>query len=889
MKRVGGFVLVLIAAAAGLSACSSGGNVAIANSQAADPATVDFPIFYVKRTIPPASDDLRLLRNAVLPTTTQTVVPKADLYKRDSASPSATETNITTRITGTATWDVKDVDVSPDGKTVVFAMRGPLTTKMKQKDAPSWRIYVYDIAGDNLHPAIDPTTDQDPPTVNDVAPHVMPDGRIIFSSTRQRQSQAILLDEGKPQFAAQDESRTEPAFVLHVMNADGTGIHQISFNQSHDRDATVLANGRILWSRWDNAPGKDGMHLYTSNPDGTDVQLYYGANSHATGTTADGMDNATIEFVKPREMQDGRILTLVRPYTNVDFGGDLVIIDGTHFVENNQPLAADAGMAGPAQTRATSNDVLDVPGPSPGGRFNSAYPLWDGTNRILVSWTQCRLLDDTQNPPAIVPCTDARLADPTVKTAPPLYSLWMFDPTQNTLLPIMPPVEGVMVTDVVATQPRPVPNIILDQLLASGQDPTLGELDIKSVYDFDGVDTAKPNIATLADPGKTAAAQRPARFVRLVKAVSIPDMTVVNLSNDAFGASDFMREILGYAPVQPDGSVQMQVPANVAFMIDVLDANGRRISPVHAAWLQVRPGETLTCNGCHNPATPQKPLSHGRQGTFAPAYAGLVGGGTFPDANPVLVANSGETMAETLARSCAQDAADTPGCNQVVPSVNLTSTEIWANPPPPTADITLRYQDMPPGSNFPTSPNCLNAWASNCRIVINYPKAVQQIWDNAMRVDSKGNPLPSCSQGGCHSTTPAAGSTATVQVPAGQLNLTNTPSDQVPVQPVSYQHLLFTHNEQQVTMGSLQDVPGPPDANGNPTAISVGPYMNAGSANGALSSAFLGRFDGSVPTPAGGVNHVGFLTPAELRLISEWLDIGAQYYNDPFGDGVPVN
>ena len=888
MKRVGGFVLVLIAAA-GLSACSSGGNVDIANSQSADPATVDFPIFYVKRTIPPTSDDLRLLRNAVLPTTTQTVVPKADLYKRDSASPSATETNITTRITGTATWDVKDVDVSPDGKTVVFAMRGPLTTKMKQKDAPSWRIYVYDIASDTLHPAIDPTSDQDPPTVNDVAPHVMPDGRIIFSSTRQRQSQAILLDEGKPQFAAQDESRTEPAFVLHVMNADGTGIHQISFNQSHDRDATVLASGRILWSRWDNAPGKDGMHLYTSNPDGTDTQLYYGANSHDTGTTADGMDNATIEFVKPREMQDGRILTLVRPYTNVDFGGDLVIIDGTHFVENTQPLAADATMAGPAQTRATSNDVLNVPGPSPGGRFNSAYPLWDGTNRILVSWTQCRLLDNTQNPPAIVPCTDSRLADPTVKTAPPLYSLWMFDPTQNTLLPIMPPVEGVMVTDVVATQPRPVPNIILDQLLASGQDPTLGQLDIKSVYDFDGVDTAKPNIATVADPGKTPAAQRPARFVRLEKAVSIPDMTVVNLSNDAFGASDYMREILGYAPVQPDGSVEMQVPANVAFMIDVLDANGRRISPVHSAWLQVRPGETLTCNGCHNPATPQKPFSHGRQGAFAPAYAGLVGGGTFPDANPVLVANSGETMAETLARiSCAQD---TPRCAQIVPSVNVSSTEIWTNPPATTADISLRYLDMPAG-NFPTSNTCMLGWVSSCRIVINYPKAIQAMWDYARQTkDAMGNVLTdhTCSQGGCHSTKPAAGATATVQVPGGQLDLTNTASDQVPVQPVSYQHLLFTHNEQQVTMGALQDVPGPPDANGNPTAISVGPYLNAGSANGALSSAFFGRFDGSVPTPAGGVNHVGFLTPAELRLISEWLDIGAQFYNNPFDPNVPVN
>ena len=32
----------------------------------------------------------------------------------------------------------------------------------------------------------------------------------------------------------------------------------------------------------------------------------------------------------------------------------------------------------------------------------------------------------------------------------------------------------------------------------------------------------------------------------------------------------------------------------------------------------------------------------------------------------------------------------------------------------------------------------------------------------------------------------------------------------------------------------------------------------------------------------GTVNHAGFLTAAELRLLSEWVDIGAQYYNNPF-------
>ncbi len=229
-----------------LAACSSGaGNVQEASGQGADPATVDFPNFYVKRYADPtqaqaASMDLRMLRFAI---------PSADLFMRSRASPSGTETNITARITGTGTtkagnYDIKDVSVSADGTSILFAMRGPLAKNQQQMKAPSWRIWQYVIATDTLGPFVDPDTDPDPATVNDVGPQFLPDGRVVFASTRQRQSQAILLDEGKPQFVAEDEARTEPDFVLHVMNNDGSNIHQISFNQSHDRDPTVLANGR---------------------------------------------------------------------------------------------------------------------------------------------------------------------------------------------------------------------------------------------------------------------------------------------------------------------------------------------------------------------------------------------------------------------------------------------------------------------------------------------------------------------------------------------------------------------------------------------------------------------------------------------------------------------
>ena len=868
----------LAACALLLGACSgSNGKINLGSGQSPDPATVDFPIFYVKRTIPADTDDLTQLRDAV---------PDADLFKRDRASPSAPETNITERVTGPDDlYDIKDLNVSYDGKKLVFAMRGPLTMNMDEEDAPNWNIWEYDIVEDDLHRVIG--SDTIAGEGNDVAPAYLPDGRIVFSSTRQRQSKAILLDESKPQFEAQDEQGDEPAFVLHVINSDGSGIKQISFNQSHDLDASVLASGRVLWTRWDHAPGKDGMHLYTSNPDGSDVQLHYGANSHLTGT-----DDQRIDFVNVREMQSGNLLALIRERSDVDFGGDLIIIDANTYVENNQPTLANAGMNGPAQTRATPNDVRTIPGPSPGGRFSSGFPLWDGTNRILVTWTQCRLLD-ADDAGVIVPCSDDALEDPDAQTAPVIYSVWMFDPDLNTLQPIMTPEEGVMFSDVVAAQPRTLPAVILDRTPGVDFDANLvtegvGILDIKSVYDFDGVDTAPPNIAALADPAQTTAAQRPARFIRIQKAVSQPDDDVRDIDGAAFGVTGFMREILAYAPVEPDGSVHIKVPADVAFQIDILDSNGRRVSPTHSNWLQVRAGEVLACNGCHTPATAQVPRSHGRAGLSAPVNTGAPTTGVpFPNTNATFSPDEGETMAQTRARvSCAND---TPRCAALTPSANVLYTDVWTDPGvrAPDPAISYSYADATFTTPAPTSDSCKTVWTSKCRIVINYTQHIQPLWDKPRLVV---DPLTSvvladntCSRAGCHNILDEA---AAQMVPGGQLDLAAVASDEEPLQLRSYRELLFTDNRQTLTMGALTDECAQTDpVTGLCVAFfTAGPYLNAGSARGALSSQFLSRFE-----PGSGSSHAGFLSQAEIRLLSEWLDIGAQYFNNPFDPAVPLN
>jgi hypothetical protein len=211
------------------------------------------------------------------------------------------------------------------------------------------------------------------------------------------------------------------------------------------------------------------------------------------------------------------------------------------------------------------------------------------------------------------------------------------------------------------------------------------------------------------------------------------------------------------------------------------------------------------------------------------------------------------------------------------------------------ADISYSYSTVLTALplNFGSCAN-LNGWNENCRVIINYPAHIQPLWERN-RIDSNMVDRQCIS---CH--TNAVAGVGLSQVPPGtyQLDLTQDGTTDAPTNPFyykSYEELVSGDNRMIDNNGTIEDEE---DVNMNP--IPIGAVMTPGNANSGTSSRF---FDAAVFTKAYYDANVGvcdantcphwdpganggaggaWLSTGEMKLLSEWADIGAQYYNNPF-------
>ena len=813
--------------AAMLGGC--GGGAGGSDGAAGVAVDVDFPVVYANR-------DVRAIGN---PTDGQRFVPGGDLYLIDFSSPSAAPRNLTASYTQ-GQGDVGDPEVSYDGRRIIFTMRGP--------NDPTWNLWEYDLDSGSLRRLV-----QDDAVANqgdDVDPYYLPDGRIVFVSNRQEKSRQLLASEGKEPYAHRDEYERERAMVLHVMDADGTNIRQISFNQSHDRNPTVLMTGEIMYARWDHVADRNHFPIFFTNPDGTNLFVQYGAFSPGNS------------YLHPREMPDGRVLTSAMPLQRTHEGGALLVVDIRNYSENHEPAPGVSG--GQGQHQPTLYEIPLGRGPSQYGRYTTPYPLWDGTNRALVSWT---------------PHQPAQARNPltgemeTVEGLPQ-YGIYMFDLGRQTLRPVVPPEPGRALLDPVAVQPHPRPNIIADKSLdATLAAQGMGILNVKSVYDTDflGIMSdrvlvdgeciprdgqGRPDLAQLithplqaTNPGDCA---RPARFLRVARAVPTPPgMSTREISENRFE----MQQLLGYVPIEPDGSFRIKVPADTALAISVVDEKGRALQ-THTNWIQVRPGETRTCNGCHSPRRATEPLN--QLGVQGQPFSTLLRSDWTPSVDR-------ESMAEV---HFAQDSSIVDLMQDMV------YREHWQCDPAaaPGSGNDCGREVLRIDYSGLTTPAPVNG-------IIDYETHIQPLWGK-VRPDLLGQGQDgSCVD--CHDSNQAA---------AG-LDLRNTLYGNGRM--VSYQELLLGDPVLDPVTGQpqIRERDGELEVVREPALVEVGSSAQSARTTRLLAKLYEQPLRSDYDPSTASVNHAGMLNPSELRLLAEWIDLGAQYRNDPYqgdldGDGV---
>jgi len=414
-------------------------------------------------------------------------------------------------------------DLSFDAKKVLFCF--------KPDDQKSFHLYEINVDGTGLRQLTNSDYD-------DIDPIYLPDGHILFTTTR-----------------GNSYVRCGPfiySYILARCDADGGNVYLISYNGEPDFVPSLLGDGRVIYSRWEysDKPLWRLQKLWTTNQDGT-------GTAHFWGNQSIWPDHLS----EPRQIPNSRRIMFSGVAHHDWWSGSIGIVDtdkGRDFPDGLTKVTADLRWPEVSDPPA---DPKEAPDYHASGRFTgykTPYPLCE--TDFLVSARgpgnkfRLYLMDVHGNRDLIYEGA---------------HNIWHAIPVTPRAMPAAQP--DRVAWPGTGKDRKPVkPGVFYSADVYQGvPDLPAGSVKYLRVFQLD--------YKTYSTWNKTYRHSGPA--VSIVQEEGI-------------------KRILSEVPVESDGSVYFKAPAGRTLFFQLLDGD-RRCLHTMRSFTGLMPGEQRGCVGCH--------------------------------------------------------------------------------------------------------------------------------------------------------------------------------------------------------------------------------------------------------------------------------------------------
>lgn len=416
---------------------------------------------------------------------------------------------------------VRDPEVSADAKRIVFSMR--------KNRADDYHIYEMTLADRTVRQITHGEG------VSDIDPAYLPDGRIVFSSTRD-----VKYCQCNRHIMAN----------LFRCDADGSHLVQIGGSGLFEGHAHVMGDGVILYDRWEYVDRHFGpsFGLWTMNVDGTNPALFYGNNAWAPGMIADA-----------RRVPGSQLFVATFGSCHDRPWGAIALVDRTRGLDGSDPVLR----IWPESARKWLEDDRNA------GWYPGHIDLFRGIKR--------KYEDPYPLSESVMLCSHQ------IEEGSEAMGIYAIDVSGREVLLHS---EGPGCFDPMPISAEAVKHRVPQRVDYAEAEGAFYVYDVYRGTGMDAVPRGSVKWLRIVEAPYKRAWSHQGWGIDATQAAAMN----WNLTNN--------KRILGDVPVETDGSAYFKLPANTFVYFLALDENKMMVQAMRSGTI-VGPGETTGCVGCH--------------------------------------------------------------------------------------------------------------------------------------------------------------------------------------------------------------------------------------------------------------------------------------------------